>query len=55
MSEARTDTTEAHPQEGSAQAAEATGSGRHRGPAATEEAKAAANGRHRRGKQTQNA
>ncbi|MFG2221925.1 hypothetical protein ACIBK8_30010 [Streptomyces sp. NPDC050161] len=55
MSEARTDTTEARTPEGSAQAAEATGSGRHRGPAATEEAKEAANGRHRRDKQPQNA
>ncbi|MFF9480075.1 hypothetical protein [Streptomyces sp. NPDC014733] len=55
MPEAQTDTTEARPQEASAQAAEAHGSGRHRGPAATEEAKAAANGRHRRTKQPQNA
>ncbi|MFH8572378.1 hypothetical protein [Streptomyces sp. NPDC017993] len=55
MSEARTDTTEARPQEASAQAAAAANSGRHRGPAATEEARDAANGRHRRVKQTQDA
>ncbi|MGW1376378.1 hypothetical protein ACWD6P_19190 [Streptomyces sp. NPDC002446] len=55
MSEARTDTTQARPQEASAQAAEATGSGRHRGPAATEEAGATPHGRHRRDKQPQDA
>ncbi|MEU5213906.1 hypothetical protein [Streptomyces sp. NPDC020742] len=55
MSEARTDTTQARPQEASAQAAEAAGSGRHRGPAASEEANAAAHGRHRRDKQPQEA
>ncbi|MFG2142433.1 hypothetical protein [Streptomyces sp. NPDC048650] len=55
MSEARTETTQARPREGSAQAAEAANSGRHRGPAATEEAQAAVHGRHRREKQTQGA
>ncbi|UQA95795.1 hypothetical protein [Streptomyces halobius] len=55
MSEARTDTTEASLQEASAQAAEAASSGRHRGPAATEEAAVTVNGRHRREKQAQNA
>lgn len=48
MSEARTDTTEARPQGASAQAATAAGSGKHRGPAATEDAGASAAGRHRR-------
>ncbi|GAU69384.1 hypothetical protein SSP35_12_00320 [Streptomyces sp. NBRC 110611] len=48
MSEARTDTTQARPQEASAQAAEAAGAGRHRGPAATDESESAAHGRHRR-------
>ncbi|WP_438488233.1 hypothetical protein [Streptomyces sp. S186] len=48
MSEAQTDTTQARPQEAAAQAAEAVGSGRHRGPAASEEAQSAAQGRHRR-------
>ncbi|MFI9046217.1 hypothetical protein [Streptomyces sp. NPDC053427] len=55
MSEARTDTTEARPQEGSAQAAEAASSGRHRGPAAAEQGQADVHGRHRREKQTQGA
>ncbi|AJT67403.1 hypothetical protein [Streptomyces chattanoogensis] len=55
MSEARTDTTEARPQEATAQAAEAASSGRHRGPAATEEVQADVHGRHRRVKQTQGA
>ncbi|WP_169314109.1 hypothetical protein [Streptomyces piniterrae] len=55
MSEARTETTEASLQEASAQAAEAASSGRHRGPAATEEAKGTANGRHRREKQAHGA
>ncbi|MFF2813277.1 hypothetical protein ACFVT2_40175 [Streptomyces sp. NPDC058000] len=47
MSEARTDPTQARPQEAAAQA---TGSGRHRGPAAasTEQTQDAAHGRHRR-------
>lgn len=53
MSEARTDTTQARPQEASAQAAEAAG--RHRGPAAAEESYSTAHGRHRRDKQTQDA
>ncbi|MEW1656548.1 hypothetical protein ACFU7T_21475 [Streptomyces sp. NPDC057555] len=49
MSEARTDTTQARPYEAAAQAAEAAGSGRHRGPAAaSEETQEAAHGRHRR-------
>ncbi|MFF4605254.1 hypothetical protein ACFY12_21285 [Streptomyces sp. NPDC001339] len=48
MSEARTDTTQARPQEASAQAAEAAVSGRHRGPAATNESESAPYGRHRR-------
>ncbi len=45
MSEARTDTTQARPQEASAQAAEAARSGRHRGPAAAEESDSTAHGR----------
>ncbi|MFK0296206.1 hypothetical protein ACIQU6_37825 [Streptomyces sp. NPDC090442] len=53
MSEARTDTTQARPQEAAAQAAEAAGSGRHRGPAATSEEGEAAQGRHRRDHQAQ--
>ncbi|MFD7920578.1 hypothetical protein ACFV3R_15300 [Streptomyces sp. NPDC059740] len=48
MSEARTDTTEARPQEASAQSAEDTGPGRHRGPAAPNDGDGAAHGRHRR-------
>ncbi|MFI0213412.1 hypothetical protein [Streptomyces lydicus] len=52
MSEARTDTTQARPQEASAQAAR---SGRHRGPAAAEESDSTAHGRHRRDKQPQGA
>ncbi|MEV6568698.1 hypothetical protein [Streptomyces kronopolitis] len=55
MSEARTDTTQARPQEASAQAAEAASSGRHRGPAAAEESDSTAHGRHRRDKQPQDA
>ncbi|WP_174244152.1 hypothetical protein [Streptomyces sp. TM32] len=56
MSEARTDTTQARPQEASAQAAEAASSGRHRGPAAAaEQSGSAAHGRHRRDKQPQDA
>lgn len=55
MSEARTDMTQACPQEASAHAAEAASSGKHRGPAATEEADSSAHGRHRRDKQTQGA
>ncbi|GGU52427.1 hypothetical protein GCM10010211_16040 [Streptomyces albospinus] len=55
MSEARTDTTQARPQEASAQAAEAA-SGRHRGQASSsEEAQAAVHGRHRRDQQAQTA
>ncbi|MFB7634177.1 hypothetical protein ACFC0M_24975 [Streptomyces sp. NPDC056149] len=50
MSEARTDTTQARLQEA---AAEAAGSGRHRGPAATSEEGQAAQGRHRRDHQAQ--
>ncbi|MEU9119360.1 hypothetical protein AB0C96_05785 [Streptomyces sp. NPDC048506] len=50
MSEARTDTPQARPQEASAQAAEAASYGRHRGPAATNDSDAAAHGRHRRDK-----
>ncbi|MET7799269.1 hypothetical protein [Streptomyces decoyicus] len=52
MSDARTDTTQARPQEASAQAAR---SGKHRGPAAAEESDSAAHGRHRREKQRQDA
>ncbi|WP_198534997.1 hypothetical protein [Streptomyces natalensis] len=55
MSEARTDTTEARYQGASAQAAEAASSGRHRGPAATEDVQADVHGRHRRVRQTQGA
>ncbi|MEV7381396.1 hypothetical protein [Streptomyces lydicus] len=55
MSEARTDTTQARPQEASAQAAAAARSGRHRGPAAAEESDSTAYGRHRRDKQPQGA
>lgn len=55
MSEARTDTTQARPQEASAQAAEAASSGKHRGPAAAEESNSAAHGRHRRDKEPQDA
>ncbi|MER7990232.1 hypothetical protein ABTY53_32280 [Streptomyces noursei] len=56
MSEARTDTTQARPQEAAAQAAEAAGSGRHRGPAASaEEMQDAAHGRHRRDHQVRTA
>ncbi|EME97713.1 hypothetical protein J7W19_09445 [Streptomyces mobaraensis NBRC 13819 = DSM 40847] len=47
MSEARTDTTEARPLEASAQAA-AAGSGRHRGPASSDDAGGPAHGKHRR-------
>ncbi|WP_181138722.1 hypothetical protein [Streptomyces sp. Ru73] len=54
MSEARTDTTEARPQ-GSAQAAPAAGSGKHRGPAASEDAAASGAGRHRRPTDSRNA
>ncbi|WP_199930888.1 hypothetical protein [Streptomyces sp. CB02923] len=54
MSEARTDTTQARPQDAD-RAAEAAGAGRHRGPAASENADASPNGRHRRNKQTQDA
>ncbi|GGX17704.1 hypothetical protein [Streptomyces noursei] len=51
MSEAQTETTQVRPQEA---AAEAAGSGRHRGPAAaTEEARDTAHGRHRRDHQVQ--
>ncbi|ANZ19002.1 hypothetical protein ACH4YO_18990 [Streptomyces noursei] len=51
MSEAQTETTQARPHEA---AAEAAGSGRHRGPAAaTEEAQDTAHGRHRRDHQIQ--
>ncbi|MEV5122998.1 hypothetical protein AB0K49_09320 [Streptomyces decoyicus] len=55
MPEARTDTTQARPQEASAEAAEAARSGKHRGPAAAEESDSAAHGRHRREKQRQDA
>ncbi|MER0479566.1 hypothetical protein ABR737_14650 [Streptomyces sp. Edi2] len=55
MSEARTDTTQARPQEAFAQAAEAASSGKHRGPAAAEESGSAAHGRHRRDKESQDA
>ncbi|MCK7623459.1 hypothetical protein MUU72_10185 [Streptomyces sp. RS10V-4] len=55
MSEARTDTTQARPQEAAAQA-EAAGSGRHRGPAAAaEQTQDAAHGRHRRDQQVRTA
>ncbi|MFH8343553.1 hypothetical protein [Streptomyces sp. NPDC018045] len=54
MSEARTHTTQARPQD-AAQAAAAAGSGKHRGPAASEDTDASPNGRHRRSKQTQDA
>ncbi|MFH8405937.1 hypothetical protein ACH4FX_14335 [Streptomyces sp. NPDC018019] len=47
MSEARTDPTQARPQD-AAQAAAAAGSGKHRGPAASEDTGASPNGRHRR-------
>ncbi|WP_171161995.1 hypothetical protein [Streptomyces sp. I05A-00742] len=48
MSEVRTDTTEARPlQAASAQAASA-GSGRHRGPASSDDASTPVHGKHRR-------
>lgn len=48
MSEARTNTTEAHPQ-GAESVQAAAGAGKHRGRAATEEAQTASqHGRHRR-------
>ncbi|MEU0805526.1 hypothetical protein [Streptomyces sp. NPDC005970] len=46
MSQARTNTTEARPQE--AAAADATAHGKHRGQAAPEDAQTAPHGRHRR-------
>ncbi|WP_199896604.1 hypothetical protein [Streptomyces niger] len=52
MSEARTETTEARPQQASAPAA---GSGKHRGPAASEDAAASSAGRHRRPTNQRNA
>ncbi|MFI8994898.1 hypothetical protein [Streptomyces sp. NPDC053542] len=55
MSEARTDTTEARPQGSPAQAATAAGSGKHRGPAASEDAAASGAGRHRRPKNSREA
>ncbi|GAA0456895.1 hypothetical protein [Streptomyces olivaceiscleroticus] len=55
MSEARTETTEARPQQASAQAAPAAGSGKHRGPAASEDAAASSAGRHRRPTNQRNA
>ncbi|MFH8747279.1 hypothetical protein ACH4GK_08565 [Streptomyces rimosus] len=54
MSEARTDTTQARPQD-AGRAATAAGSGKHRGPAASEDADASPNGRHRRAKEPQDA
>ncbi|MGP8302213.1 hypothetical protein ACTPOK_30695 [Streptomyces inhibens] len=55
MSEARTNTTQARPQEATAQAAAAASSGKHRGPAAAEESDSTAHGRHRRDMQPQDA
>ncbi|MEV5598326.1 hypothetical protein [Streptomyces sp. NPDC052496] len=54
MSEARTDTTQARPQDAD-RAAAAAGAGRHRGPAASEDTAVSPNGRHRRNKQPQDA
>ncbi|GCD46252.1 hypothetical protein [Streptomyces paromomycinus] len=54
MSEARTDTTQARPQD-AGRAATAAGAGRHRGPAASEDTEASPNGRHRRDQQPQDA
>ncbi|MET9294244.1 hypothetical protein [Streptomyces sp. NPDC003077] len=60
MSQARTEPTQARPQQATAQAAAApgsssapgpgadTGSGRHRGPASTDDAATSPSGRHRR-------
>lgn len=49
MSQARTNTTEARPQEAAAAAgADATAHGKHRGQAAPEDAQTAPHGRHRR-------